>query len=87
MERIGWREVLDRLDLIATLAAFDPHVAGTPPLGLDMPSSDIDVLCHVVDSAAFVDCLWARDSARSGFRIHQWIGGKRTIVASFRAFD
>ncbi len=86
MERIGWREVLDRLDLIATLSPFDPHVAGTPPLGLDLLSSDIDVLCHAVDGSAFTDCLWSHGSTRSDFRIHQWIGDERAIVASFRAF-
>ncbi|MBX9947250.1 MAG: DUF4269 domain-containing protein [Reyranella sp.] len=87
MERIGWRDALDRLDLIAALLPFDPHVAGTPPLGLDLPSSDIDVLCHVVDGAAFTDCLWSYGSPQSDFRIHQWTGDERAIVASFRAFE
>jgi hypothetical protein len=87
MERIGWREALERLNLLAALSPFDPHIAGTPPLGLDLPSSDIDVLCHAVDSTAFTDCLWAHGSTRSDFRIHQWIAGERAIVASFRAFD
>nr|WP_280114080.1 DUF4269 domain-containing protein [Rhizobium sp. YS-1r] len=31
------------MDLLETLAPFDPRVAGTPPLGLDAPTSDIDV--------------------------------------------
>ncbi len=87
MNRIDWREALERLDLLATLSPFDPHVAGTPPLGLDLPASDIDVLCHVVDEAAFADCLWTHCSKHDDFRIHQWIASERAIVATFRAFD
>jgi len=34
------------------LAEFDPHLAGTLPLGLDLPTSDLDILCH----AAEPDC-------------------------------
>lgn len=87
MERIGWRDALERLDLLAILSPFDPHVAGTPPLGLDLPSSDIDVLCQVVDGVAFTDCLWRHGSTHDNFRVHQWTDGTRAIVASFRAFD
>ncbi|WP_081952646.1 DUF4269 domain-containing protein [Rhizobium sp. YS-1r] len=43
MDRPHYTEALSRMDLLETLAPFDPRVAGTPPLGLDAPTSDIDV--------------------------------------------
>jgi hypothetical protein len=78
-------EALQRLDLLAALARFDPHVAGTPPLGLEMPGSDIDVLCHVVDADAFTRTVWDFASNHEQFAIHQWTRDARPVVASFKA--
>ena len=78
-------EALQRLDLLAALACFDPHIAGTPPLGLDLPGSDIDVLCHVADIDAFTRTVWDVASNHERFAIHQWTGETRPIVASFEA--
>lgn len=80
-------EALERLTLIDRLAAFDPHVAGTPPLELDLPSSDIDVLCHAPDVAHFSEHVAACFSSEHGFRIEQWIDGGRPVIAGFRAHD
>jgi len=67
------------------LVAFDPRVAGTPPLGLDQPTSDVDVLCHALDPAAFAACVWATFSTAADFSIRQWIGADRPVIASFTA--
>lgn len=69
----------------ALLEAFDPHVAGTPPLGLDLPTSDVDVLCHAPDLAAFASVLWHAYKDRPRFSIRQWIGVPRPVIASFEA--
>lgn len=81
----SYLEALQRLDLLAALARFDPHVAGTPPLGLDLPGSDIDVLCHVADTDAFARTVWDFASNHERFAIHQWTGERRPVVASFVA--
>ncbi len=81
----SYLEALQRLDLLAALARFDPHVAGTPPLGLDLPGSDIDVLCHVLDVDAFTRTVWDFASNHERFAIHQWTGDARPVVASFKA--
>lgn len=84
MARPSYAEALDRSGLLAALARFDPHVAGTPPLGLDLPDSDIDVLCHMADAFSFTRTLWDFARGLCGFTVHQWTGGGRPIVASFR---
>nr|WP_281178363.1 DUF4269 domain-containing protein [Sphingomonas sanxanigenens] len=71
--------------LLDLLAPFDPHVAGTPPLGLDLPGSDIDLLCHAPDAEAFVALIWCALGDRQDFRMHQWVGGGRPVIASFTA--
>jgi hypothetical protein len=54
---IRGRKIADDLEesgIWRRLASFDAVVAGTIPLGIDHPASDIDILCHVPDPAAFI---------------------------------
>ncbi|GAA4390779.1 DUF4269 domain-containing protein [Hymenobacter koreensis] len=37
----------ERLGILATLNAFGPVLAGTIPLNIDLPSSDLDLICEV----------------------------------------
>ncbi|MGF7151681.1 hypothetical protein FHS96_005349 [Sphingomonas zeicaulis] len=71
--------------LLDLLAPFDPQVAGTPPLGLDLPGSDIDLLCHAPDAEAFAALIWNALGNRQSFRMHQWLGGGRPVIAGFTA--
>jgi uncharacterized protein DUF4269 len=45
------------------LAPFGVRVAGTPPLGLDVPGSDIDVLCFAPDVLVFTDTVASFEAA------------------------
>ncbi|MHA6718586.1 DUF4269 domain-containing protein [Sphingomonas sp. RS6] len=82
--RPPYREALARSGVIERLAAHDPHVAGTPPLGLDLPGSDIDILCHAPNPLAFADSVWRACRDRPGFAMWQWQGSDRPVVARFR---
>lgn len=84
-KRLSYLDALAQSGLMEALASFDPHLAGTPPLGLDLPGSDIDVLCEVVDGEAFTRAVWTHAGQRDGFAIRQWTGETRPIVASFEA--
>ena len=80
-----YEDAVERAGVIKLLAAFDPHIAGTPPLGIDVPTSDIDVLCHVSRPVEFTTALWSSFSTREEFRIRQWLGRDRAVIASFSA--
>ena len=84
-DRPGHAEALRRSGLTHILAAFDPHVAGTPPLGLDLPGSDIDILCHAPDPGHFAAVLFAAFAGEAGFLLRQWTGAGRPVIASFGA--
>jgi len=83
MQRLHYAEALERAEVLAKLSAFDPHIVGTPPLGLELPESDIDVLCFAPDADAFARAVWDAFSMRQGFRVWQWIGSDRPVVATF----
>jgi hypothetical protein len=78
---------LEASNLWHLLSEFNPVLAGTVPLDIDIASSDLDVLCEVpaVAQDAFSELLRAHFGARPGFRLAQRrIGGHATTVASFR---
>jgi hypothetical protein len=85
MPRPDYREALADSGVLDALAAFDPHVAGTPPLGLDLPGSDIDVLCHAPDADAFCRSAWSGFAGYEDFAMHQWRSGGRPVIVRFLA--
>ncbi len=71
--------------MIERLSGFDPHVAGTPPLGLDVATSDIDILCHAPDPIGFARRVWDSFRGEQDFVLRQWTEKDRPVIASFRA--
>lgn len=67
--RPDYQFVLDRLGILANLASFDPIVIGTPPLGIDIASSDIDVACHAIDLEEFTVAATRAYSLMPGFAV------------------
>lgn len=70
MTRMPYEEALALTGALEGLAPFDPHIAGTPPLGIALPSSDIDILCETHDPAIFADHLRDRFGSMAGFSLH-----------------
>lgn len=48
-----FESVIKNLDLLRMLHDFNPYVIGTPPLGIDIPISDIDIACSAKDLSHF----------------------------------
>jgi Domain of unknown function (DUF4269) len=85
MTRPHYLDALHRVGVLSSLARFDPHVAGTPPLGLDLADSDIDVLCHAPDPMEFTRAIWTGFGNYPGFGARQWVSGERPVIANFKA--
>jgi hypothetical protein len=78
--------VLAELALWPTLRAFDPVLAGTIPLGIDLPASDLDVICEVPlpSQASFVQVLRGQYGHLTGFQLRPTSSqGQAAIVANF----
>jgi hypothetical protein len=80
---LDYRQTIDRLRILDVLRDCDPRIAGTLPLGIDVPGSDIDILCHAADADAFTQLVWSAFGDRTGFSIRQWTGEERPVIASF----
>lgn len=62
-----------------------PNIAGTPPLNLDVPTSDIDILCYAPDPCRFTSAVWNSFGSRPDFSIWQWSRTDRPVLARFKA--
>jgi len=81
-----YRHVVEALDLLNVLAPFDPVVIGTPPLGIDLPDSDIDIACSAPDLEAFAAFVGERFGARQDFLVQPVDGLEEPAVrAAFRS--
>ena len=83
MSRVRYLVAVEESGVLETLAVFHPHIAGTPPLAIDVEGSDIDVLCDYADADAFTRVVVDAYATAEGFRISQWRTGARAIVAGF----
>lgn len=45
--------VMIELEILEVLASYRPVLTGTIPLGIDIPGSDLDIICEVYDAEAF----------------------------------
>jgi len=52
--RPKFEEILAETGILAKLSEFRPVVIGTPPLGIALPSSDIDIACEAADLDRFL---------------------------------
>lgn len=79
--------VLQELGMWEALRGFDPVLAGTVPLAIDTPTSDLDVICEVADAdrAQFEQLVRARYGQMTGFRLAQTtVRGLGCVVSNFR---
>ena len=84
--RTDYEIAVHQLGIMNALAAYDPHIAGTPPLDIHTKASDLDILFSAQDPGIFVADMWRLYAHMSGFRIWQWTSKDRPIVAAFRAY-
>ena len=71
--------------VLQALAAHDPVVVGTFPLGLDREGSDVDVLCHADDLQRFIDHATAAFGGHPRFSSHRFVprDGHEAAVVRF----
>jgi hypothetical protein len=76
--------VLEELDLFYLLRAYDPILAGTIPIGIYLPSSDLDIICYASQLQHFAQVVLEHYSGYPGFRLKEKsVRGEPSVVAYF----
>ncbi len=77
---------LEALRVFALLSAYDPVLAGTIPLDIDIPGSDLDIVCSTTDVDAFAQYLHDTFGHDDTFVLQRTvIDGLPTVIAQFTA--
>jgi hypothetical protein len=79
---------LIELDIFSVLADYDPKLTGTIPIRLDMPHSDLDIVCCVYDFEPFERLLRAHYDYLDEFSIrHTEKNNLPVLICRFRYRD
>ena len=75
---------LEALQVFALLGAFDPVLVGTIPLDIDIPGSDLDIVCYAADVDAFAQCVQDAFGHFTSFVLRRKIvDGLPTVIGQF----
>jgi hypothetical protein len=75
---------LEALRVFALLSAFDPVLAGTIPLDVDIPGSDLDIVCYATDVEVFARHLHDTFGHCTAFVLQRTvIDGLPTVIGQF----
>ncbi|QCK15660.1 DUF4269 domain-containing protein [Mangrovivirga cuniculi] len=81
-------KVLNELNIIEDLEPYSPVLSGTIPINIDLPDSDLDVICYVSELNIFYQLLIHLYGEQPGFNIKSVIiNDIESIVASFAYQD
>ncbi len=78
------------LRIFEVLNDFSPMLTGTIPIEVDLPSSDLDIICEFQDSSRFEFRIAENYDSQMGFELHRTQKqGLNTIIARFQhhSFD
>ena len=80
-QQSAYLELTD-LSIFEKLKAYKPILTGTIPIGIDLPESDLDIICECSNHNEFTEIISSLYSSKNNFEIRTsiWNGLKSTIV-------
>lgn len=70
--------------VLEKLAAFDPILTGTIPINIDIPESDLDIICYWEDIDEFIISVEKSFAKEENFSLRkETINERATVIANF----
>ena len=86
--RLDFNQVVQNLSLLTILHEFDPVIIGTPPLGIALETSDIDIACSANNLAQFKTIIVTKFSKFDRFQCYDSIWqNQNSVIVQFHAYD
>jgi hypothetical protein len=77
-------QTLVKHQIFEKIKTFDPILTGTIPINIDLPESDLDIICYWKDKAEFIKQLKISFSKESNFNIKEIIiNEQESVIAHF----
>jgi hypothetical protein len=67
-QRAAYRAI-ENLGILTVLSNFDPILTGTIPIGIDIKTSDLDIICQVFDFNSFKNLLIEKYGLEENFKV------------------
>ena len=75
---------LSKHQIFEKLKDFDPILTGTIPINIDIPSSDLDIICFYRNKADFIDRVIENFGKEKDFQLRNTIiNNNETVIANF----
>lgn len=86
-QKAAYRAILS-LEIFEILKNYQPILTGTIPIEVDLPNSDLDIICSAKDLDAFHNEVHRNFGKFNNFKIYQSIiHDVSCVVANFKYFD
>lgn len=76
--------VLTEIGIFETLREFNPILVGTVPIDIDIPNSDLDIICEVLDVRKFAEVMVGQYEEMDGFSYSIHTDDVPKIVSRFQ---
>lgn len=78
-------KILTQHHILSDIAEFEPILAGTIPIAIDIESSDLDIICYWKNKTKFIEKLHVAFGSKNNYTIQETvIDNRESIIASFR---
>ena len=86
-QKLAFRDTMD-LDIFNPMKSFNPVLTGTIPVDIDLPNSDLDIVCECSDHHHLVNILKKEYGDKKGFTTSSRLkdGLKCTRISSLGAY-
>lgn len=76
---------LTQNSIIEVLSEFDPILAGTIPININIENSDLDIICYWQNKTVFINKLKLLFENEKDFEIREIeINGNKSVIANFK---
>ena len=80
-------KILLKTNIFTELCVFNPILVGTIPIGINIESSDLDIICYWQNKNSFINTIYNIFHQEQGFKLSEkTIGGKVSVIVNF-TFD
>ncbi|WP_017497829.1 DUF4269 domain-containing protein [Flavobacterium sp. WG21] len=78
-------EILTQHHILSDIAEFEPILAGTIPIAIDIESSDLDIICYWKNKTEFIAKLHVTFGDKDNYTIRETvIDNRESIIANFK---
>jgi len=83
-QKLAYAE-LNKIDILEILKKYHPILVGTIPITIDVPGSDLDIICTCENHLEFSNFLTEKFSDKKEFKIYTCMQrGRQSTIAQFR---